>query len=129
MYTKKIESCQPDPDKSYTLKKNLHILFGYAVHLVRSYDQKLTTHYRGEDCMQKFVQAIEILSKMITATSRKKLIPLMSKEEYIFHRSKCCHVCKKPFFEEDNKERYKGNTGLPPIANVVWIFNKKKKFQ
>ena len=104
---KKIESCQPDPDKSYTLKKNVHTPSGYAVHLVRSYDQKLTTHYRGEDCMQKFVQAIEILSKMITATSRKKLIPLTSKEEYIFNRSKCCLVCKKPFFEEENKERYK----------------------
>lgn len=44
---------------------------------------------------------------MITATSRKKLIALTSKEEYIFNRSKCCLVCKKPFFEEENKERYK----------------------
>ena len=33
---RKIESCQPNPENSYTEKKNVHIPSGYALHLLRS---------------------------------------------------------------------------------------------
>ena len=31
---RKIESCQPNPENSYTEKKNVHIPSGYALHLL-----------------------------------------------------------------------------------------------
>ena len=40
---RKFQSCQPNPQNSHTEKKNVHIPSGYALHLLRTYDQKLTT--------------------------------------------------------------------------------------
>ena len=69
---RKFQSCQPNPENSYTEKKNVHVPSGYALHLLRTCNQKLTTHYRGIDCMQKFVRAIKIMAMMIIDTKQKK---------------------------------------------------------
>ena len=50
---KKIQSSQPNPKNLYKEKKNAHILCGYALHMIRTYDENLITSYRGKDCMSK----------------------------------------------------------------------------
>ena len=52
-----IENCNSDPDKSYQRKTEVHILSGYSIQLVRSYDENLITHYRGIDCMKKICES------------------------------------------------------------------------
>ena len=69
---RKFQSCQPNPENSYTVKKNVHVPSGYALYLLRTCNQKLTTHYRGIDCMQKFVRAIKIMAMMMIDTKQKK---------------------------------------------------------
>ena len=101
------ESCQPIPKNSYALKKNVHIPSGYALHLVRSYDQNVITHYRGTDCMQKFVRAIKTMAIMIIDTKEKRPMRLTSDEEYSYNRSKYCHICKKRFSNEQNMYKVK----------------------
>ena len=103
-----IESCQPTPKNLYRLKNNVHIPSGYAYHLVRFYDQNVITHYRGTDCMQKFVRAIKTMAMMIIDTKEKRSIRLTSEEEYSYNRSKYGHICKKRFSDEPNmyKVRY-----------------------
>ena len=65
---KKIRSCQPNPENSYTEKKNFRIACSYALHLIRTYDDNLITSYRDKDCMQKFARALKIMVKMIINT-------------------------------------------------------------
>ena len=53
-------------DNTYRFKENLHVPSGYGLYLLRSYDQNLLTHYRGTDCMKKFVRALKVMIKMIS---------------------------------------------------------------
>ena len=103
-----IESCKQNPSDSYTLKKNVRIPSGYALHLVRSYDQNLITENRGTDCMQKFVRAIKTMTMMIVNTKEKRPIRLTKEEMYSYNRRKYCHICKKRFSkEESNNNNHK----------------------
>ena len=85
----------------------MHIPSGYALHLVRSYDHNVITHYRARDCMQKFVRAIKTMAIMIIDTKEKRPMRLTSDEEYSYNRSKYCHICKKRFSNEQNMYKVK----------------------
>ena len=52
----KQQSCQNDPDKSYTERKAIHESCGYSLDLISSFDVKENKHkfYRGKDCIKKF---------------------------------------------------------------------------
>ena len=78
---RKIQSCQPNPENCYTEKKNVHIPSGYSLHLLRTYNQILTTHFRGVDCIQKFARALKIMAMMIIDTPKKPMTPLTDEEK------------------------------------------------
>ena len=101
-----IESCQPNPNDSYILKRNVHIPSGYALHLVRYYDQNLMTHYRGTDCMQTFVRAIKAMAMMIANIKERRPIRLTDDEMDSYNRSKYCHICKRTFSKEEPNHNY-----------------------
>ena len=103
---RKIHSCQPNPENSYTEKKNVHIPSGYSLHLLRTYDQILTTHFRGVGCMQKFARALKIMAMMITDTPKKPMTPLTDEEKYQHKKSKYCHICKTRFNYDKDNENY-----------------------
>ena len=76
----KVQSCQPNPENSYTEKKNAYIDCSYALHLIRTYDEDLIASYRGEDCMKTFVRALKVMAKMIIDTPQKSMIALTDDE-------------------------------------------------
>ena len=103
---RKIESCQPNPENSYTEKKNVHIPSGFALHLLRKYDENLISCYRDIDCMQKFARAIKIMATMIINTPQKEIIPLNDEEKHSYSKSKYCHICKKKLSSDKNNKNY-----------------------
>ena len=53
----KQQSCQNNPNESYTERKAIHEPCGYLLDLVCSFDSKEGKHsfYRGNDCIKKFL--------------------------------------------------------------------------
>ena len=68
---RKFQLCQPNPENSYTKRKNVHIPSGYALYLPKTYDQNLITCYRDVDCMKKFARALKIMAMMIINMPKK----------------------------------------------------------
>ena len=104
---RKFQLCQPNPENSYTEKKNVHIPSGYALYLPRTYDQNLITSYRDVDCMKKFARALKIMAMMIINTPKKPMTPLTDEEKRSHKKSKYCHICETKFSYDENNERYK----------------------
>ena len=63
----KKQSCQNNPDKSYTEQKAIHKPCGYSLDLISSFDLKENTHsfYRGKNCIKKFCKEIRKLGTKI----------------------------------------------------------------
>lgn len=66
-----IQSCKPNTNNSYTEKINTHIASGYALHLVRTYDDNLISSNRGTDCIQRFVKPLKMMAKIVIDTPQK----------------------------------------------------------
>ena len=79
---------------------------GYALHLQKTYDENLITSYRGVDCMQKFVRALKVVTKMVINTPQKEMIPLTDEQKRSCKKSKHCHICKKEFYNDDDNKNY-----------------------
>ena len=100
-----IYNCQPSNDNSFQMNENVHILSGYALYMFRSYDENLITHYRGVDCMQKFVKALEIMIMMLAKTEKHCKIRLSENEEYVYNCSDKCYICDSEFDECSNNPK------------------------
>ena len=58
---KKIDTCQNNPERSYTEKKAKHRPSGYSLVTCCSFDKSKTelNYYRGKDCMETFYNDLE----------------------------------------------------------------------
>ena len=58
--TEKIHSCQNNPEKSYTEKKNKHTPFGYSLFTKCPFDitKNKFDCYRGVDCTERFCNGL-----------------------------------------------------------------------
>ena len=63
----KQQSCQNNPNKSYTERKAIHEPFGYSLDLVCSFHSKEYKHsfYRGNDCIKKFCSELKELGTKV----------------------------------------------------------------
>ena len=63
----KKQSCQNNPNESYTERKVIHEPCGYSLDLVNSFDSKQNKHcfYRGKDCIKRFCDLKELGTKII----------------------------------------------------------------
>ena len=63
----KQQSCQNNPNTSYTERKAIHIPFSYELNLVCSFDSKQNKHgfYRGKDCIKRFCSDLKELGTKI----------------------------------------------------------------
>ena len=100
--TKKIESCDVNPEISYTTKTQKHDPISYAFRFV-SYDQKIlenrTIIYTGEDCMDDLVVELEYLVSLIY--KKPQAMPIYNRENKIQQaNSNFCHVCERMFKKE-----------------------------
>ena len=106
----KQQSCQNNPEESYTERKAIHDPCSYSLDLVRSFDWKQDKHsfYRGKDCTKKFSKDLkEHTTKMINF-KEKDMIPLTDKDIMSYGKQKVCHICKKGFcYDKNEKNKFK----------------------
>ena len=91
----KQQSCQNNPNKSYTDRKAIHQPCGYALNLVNSFDSKENkrSFYRGEDCIKRFCSELKELGTKIINYEQKEVIPLTDREnQYYEEQTECC-IC------------------------------------
>ena len=79
----KQQSCQNNPNKSYTERKAIHEPCGYSLDLVSSFDSKGNKHsfYRGKDCIKKFCKELKKICIKIVNYEQKEMTPLTDKEK------------------------------------------------
>ena len=93
----KIDTCENDPNKSYTTKINKHILSGYSIFTHCSFDEfkNKLNYYRGDDCMEKFCKELREHSTKIINYEKKKNILLKPEEKKIMMIKKYAIYAKK----------------------------------
>ena len=80
---KKEQSCQNNPEKSYTEKKTIHEPSGWAMFTSCSFDEKENKHnyYRGKDCIEKLCKKLKKRAMKIINYEKKEMIPLTKEEK------------------------------------------------
>ena len=103
-YNKPIQSCEPNPQSSYTKQYQKHEPSSFCYY-IKSFDDKVyepvIRHYTGEDAGQKFVKMLEEDIKIIANIPGKKMI--FGKEEAErFKKETKCWMCKGEFNDDKN---------------------------
>ena len=101
----KQQSCQNNPNESYTERKAMHEPRGYSLDLVSSFESKQNKHsfYRGKEYIKKFCSDLKELGTKIINYKEKDMIPLTDSENKFYEEQKECHICQKEFFYDKNK--------------------------
>ncbi len=94
--TAKIDSVQPNPEKSFTEKYQHHQPCGFSYIVVSDYEKysKPPVVYRGEDAVDKFLECLQEEQKYI----QEKLdfiepMRIEGEEEQAFQHAVNCHIC------------------------------------
>ena len=103
----KQQSCQNNPNESYTERKAIHEPCGYSLDLVCSFDSKEDKHsfYRGNDCIKKFCSELKELGTKVVNYEQKEMTPLTSDDVALYQSQKVCYICKRAFFMIKNWKR------------------------
>ena len=109
--TRKINSCSPVGDKSYTQAYQKHEPSGFGYKVVCHYDQKYskpTVIYRGENVIQKFIQhlfrEVKDCQKVISEKAKRRLV-MTESDEKDFQNAKKCWICQKRYKADENPVR------------------------
>ena len=105
----KEQSCQNNPNESFTERKAMHEPCGYALSLVCSFDKTKSKHifYRGRDCIKRFCGDLKELGTKIANYEQKEIIPLTGNENKYYEEQKECYICQKRFCYDKNKKEFK----------------------
>ena len=105
----KIDTCQNNPEKSYTEKKAKHKPSGYSLVTCCSFDKSKTewNYYRGKDCMEMFCKDLRDQAMKIINYEKKEIIPLTNEEKESYENQKVCYICEKEFCTDKNKKEFK----------------------
>ena len=104
------QSCQNNPNDSYTEKKAVHEACDYSFDLVSSFDLEKNKHsfYRGKDCTEKLCKDLKEYSTKIINFKEKDMIPLSDEEIEFYKKQNVCHICKKEFcYDKNEKNKFK----------------------
>ena len=103
-FTKPINSCQPNPNKSFTEGYQKHEPSGYCLFLKGLDGMKdkykpivYTTKTEDEDISKKFIKHVRQLTHMIYRRyyTNPKPLKLTPKEQKDFQSAKVCHICEE----------------------------------
>ena len=91
----KINTCDNNPNKSYTIAKALHKPSGYSLITCCSFDktENRQTYYRGRDCMKRFCDDLKEHVIRITNFEMKPMIDLTEEEKESYEHQQLCHIC------------------------------------
>ena len=106
---KKINTCQNNPEKSYTEKKAVHKPSGYSLLTCYSFDKSKNErkYYRGKDSMKIFSNDLKEQANKIINYEMKEMIPLTNEEEESYENQEICHICEKEFgIDKSNKKEF-----------------------
>ena len=95
MFAKKKQSCQNNPENSYTHRKAKHKPSGYSLSLICSFDETKNRHkfYRRKDCIKRFCIDLKELATEITNSEEKEMTLLKDKEVTLYESHKVGHIC------------------------------------
>ena len=101
-----MNTCNNNPNKSYTTAKALHKPSGYSLLTSCSFDKSKTkpTYYRGKDCMKRFRDDLKEHVTRITSYEMKPMEPLTEEEKESYKNQELCYICEKEFCTDNNKE-------------------------
>ena len=98
-YIKPMQSCDPNPESSYSKQYQKHEPSSFCYYIKcfddEVYEPKLV-NYTGEDAAQKFVEMLEGDIREITNIPAKKMI-FGEKEKERFDKESKCWICKEKF--------------------------------
>ena len=117
----KQQSCQNNPNESYTERKAMHEPCGYSLDLVSSFDSKQNKQnfYRGKDCIKRFCSDLKELATKIIDYEEKEMIPLTDKENKFYKEQEKCHICQKEFcYDKNEKKEFKYTKKLEIIVII-----------
>ena len=105
----KMNTCNNNPNMSYTTAKALHKPSGYSLLTSCSFDksENKQTYYRGRDCMKRFSDDLKKHVTRITNYEIKPMDPLTEEEKESYKNQELCHICEKEFCTDNNKEMRK----------------------
>ena len=105
----KQQSCQNNPNESYTERKAMHEPCGYSLDLVSSFDSKQNKHnfYRGKDCIKRFYKDLKELGTKIVNYKQKEMTVLTSGDIFLSESQKVCHIYKRAFCYDKSKKEFK----------------------
>lgn len=104
--TTPIQTCQPDPSRSYTNRIQKHSPFAVAYNVVCSYDesQSYFRSYAGQDCIAWLIQELmRLAQKLEQALQVPKPITCTLDDIEHFNRATECHICKEALAPTDVK--------------------------
>ena len=106
-YNKPMQSCEPNPESSYTKQYQKHEPSSFCYY-IKCFDDEIykpkLVSYTGEDAAQKFVEMLEEDIKIIANIPEKKII-FGKEEKERFDKQTKCWMCNKEFNDEDNEVR------------------------
>ena len=94
---KKEQSCQSNPEKSYTEKKAKHEPSGWAMLTKCSFDktENKLDYYRGKDCIEKLCKKLKERTMKIIIYEEKEMILLTDEENKYHEDQEACHICNE----------------------------------
>ena len=111
---KKEQSCQNNPEKSYTEKKARHEPSGWAMFTRCSFDKKENklNYYKGKDCIEELCKKLKESAMEIINREKKEMVPLTHEENNFYNEQEICYICKERFCvnkdDKDYSNRKKG---------------------
>ena len=105
----KMNTCNNNPNMSYTTAKALHKPSGYSLLTSCSFNKlkyKLT-YYRGKDCMKIFCDDLKKHVTRITNYEMRPMDSLTEEEKESNENQELWHICQKEFCTDNNKEMRK----------------------
>lgn len=105
---KPINTCEPNPERSYINKTFIHEPYSFAYFIKCSFDNSLCKFelYRGSDAAKVFVSRIESDLREIYNKYMKDIIPMVpltAAERENFENATVCGICERSFEEGDIK--------------------------
>ena len=86
----KEQSCQNNPNESYTEKKAKHESSGYSLSLISSFDSKENKHnvFRRQDCIKRFYSDLKELATKVINYEEKETILLTNYKNRFYKEQK-----------------------------------------
>ena len=94
---KKEQSCQNNPEKSYTEKKARNEPSGWAMFTRCSFDKKENklNYYRGKYCIEKLCKMLEKRAMKIINYEKEEMMPLTKEEKRSYKKTRSMSYMSK----------------------------------